>query len=89
MQCESRPHAVDNRSVAIQAYHVILLGHRVQVGQFVVGEERVWNPDLVGEVTSQRHIVVTVVGERQTFVLPVLVQIDGDRVVLHAHTVEM
>lgn len=62
---------------------MVLLGHRVQERQLVVGEERVRDPDLLGEVTSQRHVVVDAVGERQSLVVPVLVEIDRDRVVLH------
>lgn len=65
---------------------MVLFGHRVQVGQFVVGEERVWDPNLISEVASERHVVFVVVGERQTVVLPVLVQIDGDRVILYTYT---
>ena len=61
---------------------MVLFGHRVQVGQFVVGEERVRDPNLISEVTSERYVVFVVVGERETLVLPVLVQIDGDRVIL-------
>ena len=61
---------------------MVLFGYRVQKGQLVVGEERVRNPDLFGEITSQGHVVFVVVRERQTLVLPVLVQIDRDRVIL-------
>jgi len=62
---------------------VVLLGHRVQKRQLVVGEECVRDPDLLREVAGQRHVVVVAVRERQPLVVPVLVQIDRDRVVLH------
>ena len=56
----------------------------MQKRQFVVGEERVRDPDLLGEVASQRHVVVIVVRERQTLVVPVLVQVDRYRVILRS-----
>jgi len=62
---------------------VVLLGHHVEEGEFVVGEERVWNPNLLREVAGQCHVVIVVVRERQPLVLPVLVQIDRDRVILY------
>jgi len=62
---------------------VVLFGDGVQEGELVVGEERVWNPDLLGKVASERDVVFVVVRERQALVLPVLVQIDRDRVILH------
>ena len=56
----------------------------MQKRQLVVGEERVRDPDLLGEVASQRHVVVIVVRERQTLVVPVLVQVDRYRVILRS-----
>jgi len=68
---------------------VVLFGDGVQERELVVGEERVWNPDLLGEVASQGDVVSVVVGERQTLVLPVLVQIDRDRVILDKKSVAL
>lgn len=51
----------------------------MQERMFVVGEERVRDPDPVGEVSGQRHAVVRIFRERQSLVLPILIQVDGDR----------
>jgi len=67
----------------VDADHLILLGNFVQERMFVVGEERVGDPDLVREVTRESHVFVCDRrGERQALVLPVLIHVDCDGVVL-------
>ena len=69
-------------SVAVETNHFVLLGDVVQERVFVVGEERVGNPDLVGEVSGEGHRVRRVDGEGEPVVAPVLTQADRDGVVL-------
>lgn len=61
---------------------LVHLGDVMKKRVLVVSEERVWNPDLFGKVPGQRHVVLDIRRERQSLVLPVLVQIDRYRVVL-------
>ena len=50
----------------------------------VIGKKGIGYPDFFGEIASQRHCVVTVLVRREgkAIVDPVLVQVDGDGVVL-------
>jgi len=82
------PHAVDDGTVTVHSNHVILFGDRVQIGQFVVSEERVRHPYLLGEVTRQRHVGSIVVRIAEPLVRPILVQIDRYRVVLRWRYIE-
>ena len=45
------PHSVDDGSVSVESNHFINFGDVVQKGVFVVGEERVRNPDHLGKVS--------------------------------------
>ncbi len=73
-------HAINDIAVAEYLDHFVLFGDVVQEGVLVVGEERVGHPDRLGKVAHQRQIVV-LVAENQALVAPVLIQINGDRVV--------
>ncbi len=66
----------------METHHLVLLGDVMQEGMFVIGEEGVRHPYLLSKVPGQCHTVIVLVGEGQSLVLPVLVQVDGDRVVL-------
>lgn len=50
----------------------------------VVGEEGVGHPDLFGEVARQRQDDVLLLGEGQPLVPPVLIQAQGQRIILRA-----
>ncbi len=65
--------------------HLVLLSDVVQERVFVVSEERVWYPDALGELARQRHDVTRMRSKGQSLVIPVLIKVDGDRVVLR-HT---
>ena len=49
---------------------------------FIVCEEGIRNPDLLGKVSCQRHTITVVLREGQSLVLPVLIQVYGDSVIL-------
>ena len=78
------PHAVSNESVSMQTHHLVFVGDVMEERVLVIGEERVWDPDLFCEVAGQGHrlAAVLVLGEGQTIVGPVLVQVDRDGVIL-------
>ena len=48
----------------------------------VIGKKCIRHPDSLGEVTCQGHAVGVVVGEREAIVSPILIQVDGDGVIL-------
>ena len=76
------PHSIGDCAIAVQSHHLVFVRDVMQERVFVVGEECVWHPDLLGEVARQSHEARVVVGEGESLVSPVLVQVDRDRVVL-------
>lgn len=66
----------------METYLLVLLCDLMQKRVFVVGKESVRHPNLVTKVACQSHDIRKVVGESQSLVPPVLVQVDGHSIVL-------
>jgi hypothetical protein len=49
---------------------------------FVIGKECIRHPDLLCKIAGEGHFLLGIVREGQAIVLPVLVQVNGDGVVL-------
>ena len=69
----SLPHSVGDRAVAVQPHHLVFVSDVMQKGVLVIGEECVRHPDLLCEVSRQRHQVRVVVGVGKPLVPPVLI----------------
>ena len=76
------PDAVEHVSILEDAQQLVVCGHLVETGPFLIGKEQVWLPDQVqhGGIEVQRVIRIFSVG--QAWVVPLLSQEDIHPVVL-------
>ena len=80
--CHTIPHAVGNVSIGVESEHLVGFRDVVEEGVFVVCEEGVGDPDMVGEVPREGHGLIPLLGPRQPLVPPVLVQVHCHGVIL-------
>ena len=76
------PHSISYVSVTMKTHHFVLLCNIVEERMFIIREEGVRHPDLLSEITCQRHTITAVLREGQPLILPVLIQVDSNSVIL-------
>lgn len=76
------PDAVEHISILEDAQQLVVCGHRMKIGPFLIGKEQIWLPNRVqhGGIEVQRVIRIFSVG--QAWVVPLLPQEDIHPVVL-------
>lgn len=70
------PEAVQDVAIGVHPQHDVVCGGVVNEGALGVDEEHVRNPDLLHQATVEGHALVVGAGERQSFILPVVTQVE-------------